>query len=607
MTDTITSPRELAEAAPYRWRWLALAVVLATETMDLLDSTIVGVAAPSVRADLGGSYPDIQWLAAAYTLVFAVGLVTGGRLGDIHGRWRALMAGLVGFMASSMLCALAPSIGVLLAMRAVQGACAAIMIPQGYGIVTSAFPRRQQAAAFGFFGPVMALASVGGPVLAGALIDADLWGTGWRAIFLINVPLGLLALCGLVWFVPKSRAAKGTRLDLVGTALLSTALLLLVFPLVQGRENGWPLWMFASMAAAPVLMAVFLLWEARVVRAGRSPLVVPSLLPKRAFSGSLVVGLLFFASMNGLLLTFVLFLQLGLDWTPLRAGLELVPIALGVAVGAGVLAGTLAPRFGRRVLHAGVVVMALGVAGVSATLHAEGSGVGAWQLAPALTVTGVGMGMLLTPFFDIALASVDAHEVGSASGLLNANQQLGGTLGVAVLGTLFFALLGGQAHSAADDGAPGLRTQLLAVKATAATADRILGDLRACAHDLAVATNPDTPLSSCGRLDAAAQALPPPVVDSARRAVAATGMQIRQDAFAGAMERVGWAVVAMLLVVAVAAFLLPRRAREPEPADSGAEVGVFPPDTPVATTGSTARRAGRHHAGRHRAGQAGQG
>ncbi|WP_435240623.1 MFS transporter [Streptomyces cucumeris] len=438
--DAAPQPRvpRPATPAPYRWRWATLAVVLLAETMDLLDSTVIGVAAPSIGADLGGDSSALQWVAAAYTLAFAVGLITGGRLGDIAGHRRMLLIGLAGFTAASALCALAPSIGVLIAVRTLQGLFAALTIPQTYSVVVSVFEPAERGKAFGAFGPVMALASVGGPILAGGLIEADLGDSGWRAVFLINVPLGVVAILGTLRYVPESRNEQHTRLDLVGMLLMSAAALLLIYPLVQGRELGWPAWTFVSMTAALPVLALFQRWEKRVTRSGGSPLVVPSVLARRAFSGSLVVGVILFAAMNGLLLVFGLYLQIGLGWSAVRAGLQIAPIALGVAIGAVGAGAVLVPRFGRAVLHAGAVVMAAGVAAASLTLHHTGGDVGGWTLVPSLLVTGIGMGLLVTPFFDIALASVEDHETGSASGVLNANQQLGATLGVALLGTLLF-------------------------------------------------------------------------------------------------------------------------------------------------------------------------
>lgn len=429
-----------ADPPPYRWRRLALVAVLTAEIMDLLDATVVGVAAPSIRADLGGDSTVIQWIAAGYTLAFAVGLITGGRLGDLYGRRRMFLVGLVGFVAASALCGLATSPGMLVGSRVVQGLFGAVLIPQGFGIIKAVFPPREIGAAFGAFGPAIGLSAVGGPILAGALIAWDLGGAGWRTIFLINVPIGLACLA-LSWkVVPESRADDGPRLDPVGMLLVSTGLVLLVFPLVQGRELGWPTWVLAMAAASVPVLALFARHQVGRRRAGRSPLVEPDLFRARAFSGGLVVGLVLFAALTGLIFALGLYLQLGLGFSALAAGLTQAPWALGTAVGAVLSGAGLGRRYGRLVLQVGAVVMALGIGGLLLALHLSGGAVTGWQLAPGLLVAGLGMGLVITLFFDIVLAGVELPMVGSASGVLNANQQLGGAAGVAVLGSVYFGL-----------------------------------------------------------------------------------------------------------------------------------------------------------------------
>jgi EmrB/QacA subfamily drug resistance transporter len=449
-TDAIASggappsaPRPGAEGAAPTYprpalRWAALLVVLAAEVMDLLDSLVTSIAGPSVRADLGGSESLIQWLGAGYTLAMAVGLITGGRLGDLFGRRRMFVLGAVGFTLASALCAAATNPGTLVTARILQGLLGAVMLPQGLGLLRDVWPPEEVGKAFGAFGPIMGLSSVGGPVLAGWLIGADFLGTGWRMIFLINLPIGILAVAGAFRFLPASRGGEAARLDGGGVLLAALGSLLVVLPLVQGRELGWPLWTFVSLAAGVLVFVLFGRHELRTARRGGDPLVVPGLFRKRAFTGSLLAGLAFFSGLAGFSLVLTLFLQLGLGYTPLRAGLAGIPLSIGmvaafVAGGAG-----LAARLGRTLVHAGVVVVAAGVVGLLVTVAALDAGDSAWRLAPALTVIGFGMGSVMAPFFDIALAGVEQHENGSASGTLTAVQQLGSTLGVAVLGTVFF-------------------------------------------------------------------------------------------------------------------------------------------------------------------------
>jgi EmrB/QacA subfamily drug resistance transporter len=440
MTEVLTTTDPTAEPPAYRLRWLALVAVLAAEIMDLIDGTVVGIAAPSIRAELGGGDTMIQWVAAGYTLAFAVGLITGGRLGDLYGRRRMFLVGLVGFVAASALCGLATTPALLIAFRVAQGLLGAVLIPQGFGILKTTFPADEIGKAFGAFGPTIGLAVVGAPILGGALIDWNIAGAGWRTVFLINVPLGLAALALAAAVLPESRADDGRRPDPIGVLLVSTGLTLLIFPLVQGRELGWPASMFAMLGAAVVVLTVFALHQVRRACAGRAPLVEPALFRLRAFSAGMGVGLAFFAGMTGLILALGLYLQLGLGFTPLQAGLTQAPWALGIAIGSALSGALLADRFGRAGLQVGALVMVAGLGGVLLTIALVTGPVSGWQLAPALLVCGLGMGLVMTPFFDITLAGVTLPLVGSASGVLNANQQLGGTAGVAVLGTVFFDL-----------------------------------------------------------------------------------------------------------------------------------------------------------------------
>jgi EmrB/QacA subfamily drug resistance transporter len=429
-----------AEPTAYRWRWLALVAVLAAEIMDLVDGTVVGIAAPSIRAELGGGDAMIQWVAAGYTLAFAAGLITGGRLGDLYGRRRMFLLGLVGFVAASALCGLATTPGTLIGFRIAQGLLGAILIPQGFGILKATFPPDDLGKAFGAFGPTIGLAVVGAPILGGALIAWDVAGLGWRTVFLINVPLGLAALALAAAVLPESRADDGLRPDPVGMVLVSAGFALLVFPLVEGRELGWPGWAFAMIAIGVAVLGLFAVHQVRRSRAGRAPLVEPALFRVRAFSAGMAVGLALFAGMTGLVLALGLYLQLGLGYTPLQAGLAQAPWAVGVAVGSALSGAVLTARLGRTGLQLGTVVAAAGLGGVLLTVVTSGAAVTGWALAPSLAVCGLGLGLAMTPFFDITLAGVTLPLVGSASGVLNANQQLGGTIGVAVLGTLFFGL-----------------------------------------------------------------------------------------------------------------------------------------------------------------------
>jgi EmrB/QacA subfamily drug resistance transporter len=422
----------------YRWRWVALAVVLAAEIMDLLDSTIVNVAGPSVRNDLGGGASTLQWLSAAYTLSFAVLLVTGARLGDIFGRRRLFLIGSAGFTAMSAACALAPSPELLIAFRALQGAFGALLIPQGFGLLKEVFAEDEMATVFGSFGPVMGLSAIAGPIVAGVLIDANLLGTGWRLVFLINVPLGVAALATAARTLPRGAMTPGARLDVVGMILVGLASVAIIYPLIQGREQGWPLWIFAVLACGLALLGAFVVYERR---RRESPLIEPALLGNHAYTSGILVALSFFATFAGLMLIVSLFCQLGLGFSPVHAGLTLVPITFAMVLSLGA-SFALVGRFGRRLLHLGVVLAAAGCAALGVTVSGATSA-STLALAPSLFVIGLGAGFIFGQLFDIILAGVAMEQVGSASGVLNAVQQLASSIGIAVLGTIFFSELTG--------------------------------------------------------------------------------------------------------------------------------------------------------------------
>jgi EmrB/QacA subfamily drug resistance transporter len=410
----------MTEMTTYRWRWAALATLLAAEAMNVLDATIVQVAAPAIHADLGGATSDIQWFGAAYTLPFAVLLITGGRLGDLVGRRKVFLLGVAGFALASLLTALAPGAGALITGRAVQGAAAALVIPQTIGLIRTMFGGPELARALGWNGPVVGLAAVSGPVLGAVLTHA----LSWRAVFLVNLPISVAVLAaGRV--VREDRAAHPVRLDLQGTVLAMLGTGLLVYPLMGA-------WHWEMFAAGAVVLVVFGFHQ----RHRRGPLVELSLFRDRGFPAALVTSTLFFAVMNGLMLVVVLHLQLGQGRDVLTTGLTLLPWSGGLAVSSWV-AGRLVPRHGWRVGFTGLCVLFAGILLAIWCYHVLPAGAYPWPLLGALAVGGVGLGLFTVPFFTTALSRVRPHETGSAAGLLNAVQQLGATVGIAVLGSVY--------------------------------------------------------------------------------------------------------------------------------------------------------------------------
>ena len=470
-----------------RWRWLAFGTVITAAVMDLLDSTITQVAAPTIRRELGGSYAVIEWVTAAYALAMAIGLVTGGRLGDIFGRRRVLLAGMAGFVLTSAACAAAQNAGELIAARAAQGAAAAIMLPQVFGLIRDLFEAHEMGRAFGVYGPVMGLSAMLGPIASGGLISADVLGTGWRMIFGINVPVGLAALAVGARVLPAGLPGAGAggrrrgrlelpgagaggrrrgRLDLPGAALAGVAMFGLVFPLAQGHALGWPAWLFGMLAASAGVLAGFARYQVRRQRRGGSPLVEPSVFRHRPYTAGIVFSIVFVGSMGGIVMLFNVFLQNGLGFTPWHSAITTAPWAAGAFIGSAA-GGIAMSKLGRRVLHAGLVVEAAGLLAMYAVLRGIGGGVSTADLLAPMIVGGIGMGMVFVPLFDIVMAGVRPQEMGSASGVLQTVNALGMSLGIAGIGAIFFALAGSGGRALTAVGGSHVASYLTAAEWTA--------------------------------------------------------------------------------------------------------------------------------------------
>jgi EmrB/QacA subfamily drug resistance transporter len=430
-------------------RWAAFGVVVTAAVMDLLDSTIAQVAAPTIRRELGGSYAVIEWVTAAYALAMAVGLLTGGRLGDIYGRRRMLLTGMAGFVLASAACAAAQNAAELIGARAVQGLVGAVMLPQVFGLIRDMFEAHEMGKAFGVYGPVMGLSAMLGPIASGGLISLNLFGSGWRAIFAVNVPIGLAALALGARALPAGVggiSAGGTRrgrLDLPGAALAAAGMFGLVFPLAQGHSLGWPPWSFAMMAGAVLALAGFGWYQVRRQRAGRDPLVEPSIFRHRPYTAGIVFSVVFTGSLGGIVMIFNVFLQNGLGFSPWHSAVTTAPWAAGAFVGSAIGGITMA-KLGRRVLHAGLIVEAAGLLGIYVALRGAGPQISTVDLLAPMIVGGIGMGMVFVPLFDIVMAGVRPQEMGSASGVLQTVNALGMSLGIAGIGAIFFALIGGH-------------------------------------------------------------------------------------------------------------------------------------------------------------------
>lgn len=415
---------------------MALLVVLFGSFMDLLDATIVTVAAPAIAHDLGASDTQIQWTIAAYVLALGAALITGGRLGDQFGRKRLFMIGLAGFMVTSACCALAVDPGMLIGMRGAQGLAAGIMVPQVFGIIRASFAPAERARAFGAYGAVQGLASVAGPLLGGLLVDANLFDLGWRTIFWINVPVSILALIIGATVLPESRSASTAPLDLIGVLLAASGILLLLLPIIQTETSGWTLASYAFLAAGIIVLAIFLTYERRLARRGSEPIFDPALLSIRVFAIGLSASVLFFSGIGSFFLTVSVYLQNGTNRTAWQTGLVILPYALGSIITSG-LGVALAAKAGRALLIIGSLTIAASQL-VLWALVKDGNDPEYWSLALALLIGGLGLGLAAPILVNVVLAGIPGRNAGAAGGVLSTVNQIGGAVGIAVLGTMFF-------------------------------------------------------------------------------------------------------------------------------------------------------------------------
>jgi EmrB/QacA subfamily drug resistance transporter len=447
MSANELAPRLPLTASMLSHQWAALAVVLTGTFMVVLDFFIVNVAMPAMQRDLHAGTGAIEWVIAGYGLTFATFLITAGRLGDQLGRRRMFSLGLALFTLASAACGLAPSPAVLVGARLVQGLAAALLSPQVLSIIGVVYDGPDRVRAISIYGIVLGLAAVGGQLIGGVLVQADIAGLGWRTCFLINVPVGLVALFVAARAVPESRAEGANRLDLVGTALVTLGLVDIVLPLVEGRQHGWPAWTWLCLGAAPITLGLFAAHQRRLSRRGGAPLLDPALFRERAFSAGLVTQLVFFSSMASYFLVLALYLQQGRGLDALQAGLVFTILAAAYLVASAYAPG-LTPRLGRRLPAIGGLVLAAGHALLALSVADVGAGGSVALLVPGMLLEGAGMGLVITPLTSTVLGSMRPENAGAAAGALSTMQQVGNALGVAVTGVIFFgALDGGFGHA----------------------------------------------------------------------------------------------------------------------------------------------------------------
>lgn len=535
------------ETAVAQSRWLVLAVVLSGAFMILLDSTIVNVAIPSIQRDLGASYGAIEWVISGYALAYGLMLIPAGRLADRYGHKRLFLIGLLGFTLTSILCGTASSPQTLIGWRVAQGAMAGIMNPAILAIIQVVFPPQERGKAFGMYGAVSGVAVAMGPLLGGLLIQANLQGLDWRPIFLLNLPLGIVTVIAALRLLQESRG-RGGSLDLVGALLVATGVLLVSVPLIEGRAAGWPTWTFVALAASIPVFALFALWEARLLRLGKDPLIDIRLFRNRSFTVGVAIGLSYFAGFIGLVFALSLYLQIGLGMSALAAGLTVLPFAAGTFAGSAV-SDWVAQRLGKWVILLGAGLVIVAILGLLWTIRRHGIAISGWELLPSLLLAGIGSGFVIAPNVDIVLAGVPWQDAGAASGVLNTAQRLGNALGVAIVGVALFGSLAAHAEQAASAAAPQLRADLTAAFGSEERADIAMVEFVPCFAMQANADDPTAVIHGCEH----PEPVPGDPIDDAFVTAVATAMKLNftQAMQSAALYALGAVAATFLLVFAL--------------------------------------------------------
>lgn len=417
-------------------RWMALVILLTGAFLPPLDFFIVNVALPSIREDFRASASTMQLIISGYATTYAVMLITGGRLGDLYGRRNVFLAGMVGFAAASALCGFAWSPAALVAGRILQGFAAAIMAPQALASINAIFPDHEKSKALSFYALTFGVASMVGLFLGGALIALDILGLGWRAIFLINLPVIAVAAPSAFIMLRETRSERPSKLDLGGALLIAIALSALIAPLIEGREQGWPIWLILMLATSLPFFLLFWRHEKHLESTGKDPILAPSLLQNRGLLRGLLAALFFYV-LAAFWLIFSVYQQGGLGLTPFEAGLAILPAAVGFVLGP-FASERILRVFGRFSAGAGMVLQAAGLFGTAALIS---NGLPQFLFA-ALFLIGAGQGIALPNLVKSIVQRVDRTQSGLASGLVNSMFQIGGALAAAIVGGLFFSILG---------------------------------------------------------------------------------------------------------------------------------------------------------------------
>ncbi|MCP2158960.1 MFS transporter [Williamsia serinedens] len=560
-TSVVTPPVGAAIHPRPAIAWAAFAACLIAVFMQMVDTTIVNIALPDLARDLAATSSDQLLVLTVYTLAFACTLMAGSRLGERVGRHRMFVGALAAFTIASVLCGTATGPTELIVLRGVQGVSAACASAQTIAVIATMFPRARHPLVFGVYGATAGIAAICGPVVGGALISADVAGLGWRVVFLVNMPFGVIA-CLVAWrCLPVMRAVRDVPLDLRGAVLSSSGLFALIYPLAVGREKGWPAWTWVLMGAAVILVATFLVHERSLLDRGGQPLLRVDLFRSRAFAVGCVLSIAFFGVFGAFFFAMSVTAQFGLGYSALRTGLITLPFALGAAAGS-VGSSLIVPRLGARTLALGMAVFAVAVAWTAALLDPSSAALDLPPLIPALVLGGVGVGLFVAPLQATIVSGTTEQTVGSASGMVPTVQQIGASVGLAVVGVFFFAQVAGAAPSAATQSGERLTASLRTTPVPTEVAPFVVGSFTDCARRQLSSTRPEVAPPGCSTRDAG--------TGPRARVLATAGPALRDAAdhaaaraFLAAFTTTLWTIAATALVLAAACLALRRTPAEP--------------------------------------------
>ncbi|PYE14042.1 EmrB/QacA subfamily drug resistance transporter [Williamsia limnetica] len=529
--------------------------------MQMVDTTIVNIALPSLATDLDATYSAQLLVATVYTLAFACTLMTGSRLGERFGRRRVFLGALTGFTVASVLCGTASGAGELIALRGVQGVCAAAASAQTIAIISVLFPRAKHGAVFGIYGATAGVAAMLGPMLGGVLIAVDVFGWGWRTIFLVNLPLGAAACLIAYRHLPAVRSVAHEQFDVIGMVLSSTGLFMLIYPLAVGREKNWPASLLLMLAVAVLLLAIFVFYERRLQARGGSPLLRLDLFSHRSFSVGAVLSVTFFSVFAAFFFTVSIAAQFGLGYSPLRTGVLTFPFAVGAAVGS-VVSPWLVARIGSRTLTVGMSAFAVCLGWLAVVIDPAGESLELLTVLLPLLIGGVGTGLFVAPLQATILSGTTSSNVGSASGTIPTIQQIGCSVGLALISIAFFNQVAAQSQSAVGDAGITLSRSLESTTVAAALRPVVVDEFTRCAHVQLSSPHPELTPPGCAA-DASSAAPTPGDIRSTVAAAAASELseaarQAAARSFLGALTMVLWAIAGAAVLLACITLLLKR-------------------------------------------------